>query len=178
MSGVVRTLNLVRCRLPEASARPTPSRAKTSSFCTVSLPFCFSTSLGATKELAEALTIRKIWRWPGRYFEAEHHAVWRTPQGALVDVTPQTGNPPRILFLPDPPAIFDPARYRRNIMAPDAGNSAAAEYIALADRRRNITDRYWQPGMLVWPLFSPEDQARLAPIDARMAELLAGMRAG
>lgn len=118
-----------------------------------------------------------IWRWPGRYFEAEHHAVWRTPEGALIDVTPQTGNPPRILFLPDPPAVFDPARYRRNIMAPDAGNPAAAEYIALAGQRRDITDRYWQPGMLVWPLFSAEDQARLAPIDARMAVLLATLRA-
>lgn len=119
-----------------------------------------------------------IWRWPGRYFEAEHHAVWRRPDGGLVDVTPQTGEPPRILFLPDPGAVFDPMAYRPNIMAPDAGNAAAREYIALAAVRREITDLYWKPGMLVLPLFDPEDQQRIAPIDARMADLLAIMRAG
>lgn len=119
-----------------------------------------------------------IWRWPGRYFEAEHHAVWRSPDGGLIDVTPQTGAPPRILFLSQPDAVYDPATYRRNIMAPDAGNAAAREYIALAAARRDITDRYWRPGIEMLPLFAPEDQERLAPIDARMADLLAIMRAG
>lgn len=119
-----------------------------------------------------------IWHWPGRYFEAEHHAVWRTPEGELIDVTPQTGAPPRILFLPDPDAVYDPARYRRNILAPDAGNATAREYIALAAARHDITDLYWRPGMLVLPLFDPEDQQRIAPIEARMAELLAMLRAG
>ena len=53
-------------------------------------------------------------------------------------------------------------------MAPDAGNPQAREYLALVAARGDITDRYWTPGTLVLPLFSPEDQARLAPIDARM----------
>lgn len=119
-----------------------------------------------------------IWRWPGRYFEAEHHAVWQAPDGSLTDITPQTGNPPRILFLPDPDAVYDPGTFRRNIVAAEAGNAAAAEYLALAATRRDITDRYWKPGMLILPLFDPEDQRRIAPIDARMADLLAILRAG
>ncbi len=60
-------------------------------------------------------------------------------------------------------------------MAPDARNPHAAEYIALVAERADITDRYWTPGTLVLPLFSKADQARLAPIDTRMAELRAAM---
>ena len=134
--------------------------------------YCFDNSVTqAQAKGGEAAYGWAIWRWPGRWFEAEHHAVWRTPSGDLVDVTPQTGAPERILFLPDPDAVYDPTTYRRNVMAPDAGNAAAREYIALVARRGDITGAYWEPGMDVLPLFSPEDRARLAPIDARMAEL-------
>jgi hypothetical protein len=139
--------------------------------------YCFDNSAKqAARVGGEAAYGWAIWRWPGRYFEAEHHAVWRTPTGELVDVTPQTGSPPRTLFLPDPEAVFDRERYRRNILAPDAGNPAAAEFIQLCAARRDITDRYWRPGQDVLPLFSPEDRRRLEPIAARIAELLAAMR--
>lgn len=137
---------------------------------------CFENSETAARvHGGEAVYGWAIWRWPGRWFEAEHHAVWRGPDNALVDVTPQTGDPVRILFVADPSAPYDPSTFRRNIMAPDAGNPQAREYLALVAARGDITDRYWTPGTLVLPLFSPEDQARLAPIDARMRELLAEM---
>ena len=116
-----------------------------------------------------------IWRWPGRWFEAEHHAVWRSPAGDLLDVTPQAGDPVRILFLPDPSAPYDPTTFRPNIMAPDGHAELVREYIALVAQRGAITRTYWQPGMDVLPLFSPEDQARIAPLDARMAEIRAAI---
>ena len=117
-----------------------------------------------------------IWHWPGRWFEAEHHAVWRKPSGDYLDVTPQAGDPPRILFLPDPDAVYDPSTFRANVMAPDAGNPLAAEYIDLVKLRSAITRTYWSPGIEVLPLFSLEDRQRLAPIEARMAELRDAMR--
>lgn len=136
--------------------------------------YCFDNSVAQAAARGGAAAYGwAIWRWPGRWFEAEHHAVWRRPDGSLLDVTPQLGNPERILFLPDPEAVYDSDTYRRNVMAPDAGNPLAAEYIALVARRTDITDRYWYPGVEVLPLFSPEDRARLAPIDARMHELRA-----
>lgn len=139
--------------------------------------YCFDNSVKqAEMHGGEAAYGWAIWRWPGRWFEAEHHAVWRRPDGSLLDVTPQLGDPVRILFLPDPDKVFDPEKYRRNIMAPDAGNPLAAEYIDLVRQRTDITDTYWYPGVEVLPLFSPEDRARLAPLDARMAELRAAMR--
>ncbi|MBX3564114.1 MAG: hypothetical protein KF730_05995 [Sphingomonas sp.] len=134
--------------------------------------YCFDNSVRqAEMHGGEAAYGWAIWRWPGRWFEAEHHAVWRRPDGSLLDVTPQLGDPRRILFLPDPQKVFDPERYRRNVMAPEAGNPLAAEYIDLVRQRADITDTYWYPGVEVLPLFSEEDRARLAPIDARMAEL-------
>ena len=138
--------------------------------------YCFDNSVAqAAAQGGEAAYGWAIWRWPGRWFEAEHHAVWRQPSGELLDVTPQAGDPPRILFLPDPDAVYDPSTFRPNVMAPDAGNPMAAEYIALVAARGAITRTYWEPGMDVLPLFSVEDRQRLAPIDARMAALREAM---
>lgn len=138
--------------------------------------YCFDNSF-AQAELkgGEAAYGWAIWHWPGRWFEAEHHAVWRRPDGALIDVTPQAGDPERILFLPDPDAVYDPSTFRPNVMAPHAGNPLAAEYIALVKQRSAITRKYWSPGIEVLPLFSQDDQAALAPIEARMAELREAM---
>lgn len=138
--------------------------------------YCFDNSVAhAAANGGEAVYGWAIWRWHGRWFEAEHHAVWRSPEGALLDVTPQAGEPVRILFLPDPEAVYDPSTFRRNIMAPDGHEALVREYIALVAKRGDITDPYWEPGMDVLPLFTPEDQRRIDPIDARMAEIRAAM---
>jgi hypothetical protein len=60
-------------------------------------------------------------------------------------------------------------------MSPEAGNPLARDYIALVAQRADITDRYWEPGMDVLPLFTEEDQRRIAAIDARMAQLREAM---
>jgi len=139
--------------------------------------YCFDNSVAYAREHGgEAVYGWAIWHWPGRWFEAEHHAVWRSPEGDLLDVTPQAGDPPRVLFVPDPSAPYDPTTFRPNIMAPDGHEDLVREYIALVAQRGAITRSYWEPGMDVLPLFSAEDQRRLDPIDARMAELRAMMR--
>jgi hypothetical protein len=138
--------------------------------------YCFDNSAAqALRHGGEAVYGWAIWRWPGRWFEAEHHAVWRRPNGDLLDITPQAGDPSRVLFLPDPSAPYDPATFRPNIMAPDGHEALVREYIALVAKRGEITRPYWEPGMDVLPLFTPEDQRRLDPIDARMAELRAAI---
>lgn len=45
--------------------------------------------------------------WENVYMEAEHHAVWRRPDGALLDVTPTRGHEARTLFVRDDRLIFD-----------------------------------------------------------------------
>lgn len=44
----------------------------------------------------------QVWEWPHVLVEAEFHAVWKSPAGALVDITPKTQNETHILFVPDP----------------------------------------------------------------------------
>jgi len=48
-----------------------------------------------------------IWEAPGSLLEAVFHAVWRSPEGKLVDVTPQFDGETRILFLPDSQRTFE-----------------------------------------------------------------------
>lgn len=43
----------------------------------------------------------QLWEWPHVLIEAEFHAVWRSPDGEMVDVTPKPHGEDRILFVPD-----------------------------------------------------------------------------
>lgn len=47
-----------------------------------------------------------IWESPGLFVEAEFHAVWQSPSGCLVDITPKSTSSSRILFLPQPGAVY------------------------------------------------------------------------
>ena len=42
-----------------------------------------------------------LWEWPGLFIEAEFHAVWHSPDGRLVDLTPNRLIPTAIVFVPD-----------------------------------------------------------------------------
>lgn len=43
----------------------------------------------------------QVWEWPHVLVEAEFHAVWSAPDGALVDITPKAQQESKILFVPD-----------------------------------------------------------------------------
>ena len=113
-----------------------------------------------------------IWQIPDLYFEAEHHGVWRRPEGELVDVTPQLGGASQILFLPDPAAVYDPPNFRPNIMA-EAGDAAiASEFVALARARIAIQRSYWIDEHSSAE-YSDDDQRELDRIQLRLDEILA-----
>ena len=54
-----------------------------------------------------------IWVWSHVWIKAEHHAVWETPDGTLVDITPKANRSQRIVFLPDPERVYDFEMNRR-----------------------------------------------------------------
>jgi hypothetical protein len=54
-----------------------------------------------------------IWERPGIFIEGIFHAVWISPDGTLIDVTPEVDNEKEILFLPDPVRIFDEQKFNR-----------------------------------------------------------------
>lgn len=47
-----------------------------------------------------------IWESSGLFVEAEFHAVWQSPTGDLIDITPKSAPSSRILFLPQPGAVY------------------------------------------------------------------------
>ncbi len=51
-----------------------------------------------------------IWEWPNVMIEGEFHAVWLSPNGKLVDVTPNEENFSRVLFLPDQSRSYEGAQ--------------------------------------------------------------------
>jgi len=48
-----------------------------------------------------------IWLWPSVFIEAEHHSVWKTPGGRLLDITPKADGEKKIVFLQDDSATYD-----------------------------------------------------------------------
>lgn len=43
----------------------------------------------------------QLWEWPHVLVEAEFHAVWVSPQGEMIDITPKAAGEIQILFVPD-----------------------------------------------------------------------------
>lgn len=87
-----------------------------------------------------------IWHFRGAYFEAEHHGIWRKPKGELLDVSPQLNRARKILFLPDPVAIYDPLRPRTNRIEVEGNDSRARELVEAVLARNAILDSYRQGG--------------------------------
>jgi hypothetical protein len=48
-----------------------------------------------------------IWLWPNVFIEAEHHSVWKTPSGRLLDITPKADGERKIVFLQANSATYD-----------------------------------------------------------------------
>jgi hypothetical protein len=81
-----------------------------------------------------------IWMWPSVLLEAEFHAVWRAPEGDLVDVSPRIAKEDRILFLPDPSRVYA-GRQVDNIRQPLSKDDVVKDFIALAEARFWVLNR-------------------------------------
>jgi hypothetical protein len=111
-----------------------------------------------------------IWHVPGLYFEAEHHGVWRSRQGKLVDVSPQLGSVPRIAFLPDPGAIYDPKRFRSNVLKAVEGSERGEEFVRLSLERNAIINCYRTDEHMI-AMLNATDQAAISVIDQRLRSI-------
>jgi hypothetical protein len=112
-----------------------------------------------------------IWHLPGYFFEAEHHGVWCSPSGELIDVSPQFKNYPKILFLRDDTAVYDPKAFRANIIEPASTSPDAKEVVRLSRQRNEILNGY-RTDEQVEIVLSAEDQAMIDDIDHRLGTLL------
>lgn len=74
----------------------------------------------------------QLWEWPGVFAEAEFHAVWESPNGTLVDITPKADGEGAILFIADPTRRYE-GRLVANIKHPIAKGEIVRDYIKLLD---------------------------------------------
>ena len=74
----------------------------------------------------------QIWEWPLVMLEAEFHAVWVSPNGSLVDITPKQIPTTNILFLIDPIRQYY-GQQVNNFRFPLQDNALIREYIKVCD---------------------------------------------
>jgi hypothetical protein len=94
-----------------------------------------------------------IWEWPEVLLTAEFHAVWVSPTGELVDITPKPTGESRILFIPDecysPDFDFKkrPVNRRFNMSEPSGRQSLLVEeLIAVCSEVERLLDSAQVPG--------------------------------
>lgn len=137
LSGPPRTISseiLTLC--DEIAPAETPRFIKLAPSETARVRECFFNVLDQVEKAGGDLVYGwAIWEWPGVFIEAEHHAAW-LHEGQLVDVTPHEYPADRVLFLPDPSAVYDFEKStRRNNWKRSVSSIAATErWIAATDR--------------------------------------------
>jgi hypothetical protein len=81
-----------------------------------------------------------IWESPGLFVEAEFHAVWRSPEGALIDITPKPARSDNILFLPQPGATYA-GRQMNNVRRALGVDSEVEAYLRMHDAMFEFMNR-------------------------------------
>jgi hypothetical protein len=92
----------------------------------------------------------QIWKTPF-LIEAEYHAIWQSPSGEIIDITPKNIPVSQILFLPDPEARYNGVQ-RDNIRQNLEKNELVDHFIALAQAQyliKNRGDRAYQYGEII-----------------------------
>lgn len=81
-----------------------------------------------------------IWIFPNIMMEAEAHAVWQTPDGNLVDITPQRDGEREVLFLEDSSLHYEGIPIR-NIRAALTKSPLALEFIAICNQINELQQK-------------------------------------
>jgi SEC-C motif len=85
-----------------------------------------------------------VWEWPNTYLEAEFHAVWKTEDGRLLDVTPKEGGETQILFVPDSRRSYT-GEFVDNPRMPLRDDALISDYITMSKYLFDVT-RVGKPG--------------------------------
>ena len=72
-----------------------------------------------------------IWEWPKVFIEAEFHAVWKQPDGSVLDIAPKALPIPRVLFVPDSQRVYR-GRQIDNIRQPLCNDKAVKRLCELS----------------------------------------------
>ena len=78
-----------------------------------------------------------IWQWANVLVEAEAHAVWESPEGELIDITPHRNGEKEILFLRDDGMIYK-GNTIASVRSALTSSPLVAELIQLMEERDRI----------------------------------------
>lgn len=110
-----------------------------------------------------------VWEFPTVMIEFEFHAIWESPTGEQIDITPKPMEENKILFLPDNSKKFDyskPWIRTDNIRKAIFNHPLIDEFISLAEKKFNLEEHYSQEYLIK----VPED--KYLPIIERMKYLI------
>ena len=112
----------------------------------------------------------RIWEWSNTLIEAEFHAVWRTPDNTLVDITPAPKDFRRILFLPDSSRVYE-GQQIDNIRKSLYKHKLVDEFIQLWKEQFEIYNKGERASMHGEMSVRGAEARRLLTIKRRIAEI-------
>ena len=81
-----------------------------------------------------------LWEMPTLFVEAEFHAVWQSPDGNLLDISPKPKPSERILFLPDPAREYK-GRQVNNVRRPLRQDPVVIGFLESCDNEFEFLNR-------------------------------------
>jgi hypothetical protein len=89
-----------------------------------------------------------IWERPGLLIEGEFHAVWVSPEGEFVDITPKRDGEKEILFLPDNERVWT-GELVDNVRLPLIDNEITRRLIKSSKESFESKKRHYKGGPLI-----------------------------
>ena len=79
--------------------------------------------------------------WKGKLLiEAEFHAIWESPNGEWIDITPKSLSFSEVLFVPDPAAVYE-GKQVANIRINITNNSLVDDFISFHEATFRIENK-------------------------------------
>lgn len=82
----------------------------------------------------------QLWEWPHVLVEAEFHAVWQSPQGQMIDLTPKPHQESTVLFVPDVRRRYTGATVD-NVRLPVRDDQLIRHFIAVSEAITRVLGR-------------------------------------
>lgn len=82
----------------------------------------------------------QFWEWPRVLVEAEFHAVWLSPNGDLIDITPKLHGETRILFVADKRRIYAGVTVD-NVRMPLRDDQIIHHFIEVSEAKASVLSR-------------------------------------
>jgi uncharacterized protein YchJ len=102
---------------------------------------CFPIVEGQVRKAGGAIICGwTLWELPTVFVEAEFHAVWQSPEGALIDIVPKRWPTQRILFLPSPESTYQ-GHQVNNVRRPVSQDPAVVRFLATFDEEFEFMNR-------------------------------------